>query len=293
MFRSISLSLALICPFAASAQSLSFDGWSLEGTIAAGATDVLGGSGIGAIDATLKIPLSRRVPLSFEIGTHLFALDGKRPHETYAAFNWDDTWRLGAVRPAYDLVLPSVFARAAPYLAYERAEFTRAHATVEAMRRTAVPWGLSWTQSFGQTDLALSVHDAEKGGFRTASASVRYRGDGWQVAAAVESVWSRDNAHDGVNAKLGARFDLGRADLGVTLMHPEANGKPDALALDVVFPVGTRLDVMAFGEITRDGSDDAYGLALDYKLRPDTSFLFAVTDGAAGSAAHLTLEYRF
>ncbi|SMX43744.1 hypothetical protein [Maliponia aquimaris] len=293
MFRPFCLALSLVCPFGASAQSLSFDGLSFDGTVAIGATDLMGGSGIGVIDATLDIPLTRRLPLSFEIGTYLFALDGKRPHETYAAFNWDDTWRLGVVRPAYDLVLPSVFARAASYLAYERAEYTRAHATVEAMRRTAVPWGLSWTQSYGRTDVAVSLHDAVKGTFRAVSASVRYSGDGWHLAAAVESVWSRNNAHHGINAKLGARFDLGEAQVGLAWLHPEANDRPDALALDLVFPLSHRLDVMAFGEFTDGGRDDAYGIALDYKVRPDTSVLFALTDGARGGVVHLTLERRF
>lgn len=122
MFRSLFLTLALLCPVAALARSF----------------EVEGGTGIGFVDATLTIPLARRGPLDLEIGTYLFALDGKRPHETCAAVVWDDTWRLGAVRPAYDLVLPSVFARAAPHLAYDRAEYSRALATVEAMRRRAL-----------------------------------------------------------------------------------------------------------------------------------------------------------
>ncbi|WP_417207119.1 hypothetical protein [Antarctobacter sp.] len=288
MVRSALLTLGLLWPAALSAQSVSF-----EGTLALGTTDIAGGSGIGVIDATATIPLTRRYPLTFELGAYLFGLDGKRPHETYGAFVWDDTWRVGVVRPAFDQVLPSVFARAAPYLAYERAEYTRAHATVEAMRRTAVPWGISWQQSFGQTDVAVSLHDANKGNFRSASIALTYHGAGWQLAAAVETVTEDDFTHEGINAKLGARFDMGQMDVGITYLHPDANDTPDALALDVVFPVSSRVDMLAFGEITDKGKDDAYGLALDYKVRGDSSVLFAVTDGARDSAVHLTLERRF
>ncbi|MEI4490756.1 hypothetical protein WAF00_08850 [Mameliella alba] len=288
MLRPLLLCLGLFAPAAAHAQS-----FNIEGTVAISAHDYRNLSGIGVIDATASIPLSRDYPLTLEFGTYLFGLDGKRPHETYAAFAWNDTWRAGVVRPAFDQVLPSVFARAAPYLAYERAEYTRAHATVEAMRRTAVPWGLSWQQSYGRTDVAVSLHDAVKGSFRAASVAVTYNGDGWQLAGAVETVTSRTMDHHGINAKLGARFDIGRADFGVTWLHPEVNDKPDAIALDLVFPVTTKLDMMAFGEFTDGGKDDAYGIALDYKLRPDTSVLFAATDGRGGSGIHLTLERRF
>lgn len=288
MLRTLLLSLGLVAPIAASAQSLSY-----EGTVALSATDLHKGTGTGFIDATLTIPLSQRVPLGFELGTYLFALDGKRPHETYGAFVWNDTLRVGAVRPAYDAVLPSVFERAAPYLAYHRAEYARAHATVEAMRHTAVPWGASWQQSFGQTDLAVSAHEATKGGFTSASASIAYRGIGWTVAAAVESVWSPNGMHEGINAKLGARFDILQGQVGVSLLHADANSRKNALALDVTAPVSTKVDLLAFGEFTENGKDDAYGLGVDFKLRPTTSLLIVGTDGAMGPAAHLTLEQRF
>lgn len=288
MIRSALLSLALLSPAALSAQSFSFDG-----TLALGTTDIAGGSGIGVVDATVAIPLTQRYPLTFEVGAYLFALDGKRPHETYVAFAWDDTWRAGVVRPAFDQALPSVFARVAPYLAYERAEYTRAHTTVEAMRRTAVPWGVSWQQAFGQTDVAVSVHDANKGNFRSASVALTYRGAGWTLAAAVEAVTEDDFTHEGINAKLGARFDIGEIDAGITYLRPDANDTPDALALDVVVPVSSRVDLLAFGELTDKSTDDAYGLALDYKVQPDSSVLFSATDGARDSAVHMTLERRF
>jgi hypothetical protein len=274
---------------------------SFEGTIAIGTNDADGGSGIGAIDATMKITMSTRVPLSLEIGTYLFALDSKRPHETYGALAWNDRLRLGAVRPAYDAVLPSVFARAAPYLAYSRAENTRAHATVEAMRRTAVPWGLSFGQEFGEglggglgvTRVDVSVHDASKGGFRSASVALSQSGDGWQVAAAVESVWSDDGTHHGLNTKLGGRYDFGQSTFGLAWLRAEANDRPDTLAIDFQTPLSDRFDLLAFGETSRDRTDDAYGLALDYGMRADTSVLFAVTESSGGGGVHLTLERRF
>ncbi len=287
MLRPILLSLGLICPLAASAQSLSF-----EGTIAAGLNDIGARETLGFIDATLAVPLGQG-GFSFELGGYLFALDGKRPHETYAAFAWDDTWRMGVVRPAYDSVLPSVIQRTAPYLAYQRTEYNRSHATLEAMRHTAVPWGVSWQQSFGQTDLAFSAHDASKGGFSAASLAIAHHGAGWMLAAAVETVWSPHGGNEGINAKIGARFDIGEAQVGIAWLHPEANERDDAVALDLTFPVTPKLDFLAFGEFTDAGKDDAYGIAFDYRIRPDTSLLVAGTDGARGPAAHLTVERRF
>ena len=281
---SLGLSLGLILPLSASAQSLSFDG-----TMALGLTDNADRNAIGAIDATLAVPLGKGGG-SFELGAYLFALDGKRPHETYAAFAWNDTWRAGVVRPAYDAVLPSVFQRAAPYLAYKRTEYSRAHATLEAMRHTAVPWGASWQQSFGQTDLAFSAHEASKGGFSAASLSMAHHGTGWMLAAALESVWSPHGGHEGLNAKLGAGFDLGPAQAGIAWLHPDANDRADAVALNFTLPVTSKLDFLAFGEFTDSGKDDAYGIAADTRIRPDTSLLLAGTDGALGPGLHLRLN---
>ncbi len=288
MFRSALLALTLLCPSLAVAQSFTFDG-----RVALSAHDLDGGSSIGVIDVTGVVPLGRKAPLGFEFGAFAYALTGKHPHETYAALVWNDRWRAGVVRPAYDSVLPSVFARAAPYLAYERAEYARAHATVEAMRHTAVPWGLSWRQSLGRTDVAVSLHDASKGHFGALSLAVAYNGEGWQLAAAIEAVSSDRHSIERINAKIGARVDLGRAELGIAYLHPDANRRPDALALDLVVPVPGRLNLMAFGEFTADGRDDAYGIALDHAFRPDSSLLVAATDGARGRAFHLTLEHRF
>ncbi|MGP6086656.1 hypothetical protein [Antarctobacter jejuensis] len=287
MLRSLLLSLGLIGPLAASAQSLSF-----EGTLAVGLTDIGDRDTVGFVDATLAVPMGLGA-LSFELGGYLYALDGKRPHETYAAFAWDDTWRIGVVRPAYDAVLPSVFQRTAPYLSYLRTEYNRSHTTLEAMRRTAVPWGASWQQSFGQTDLAFSAHDASKGGFSAASLSVAHHGNGWMLAGAIETVWSPHDGHEGINAKVGAQFDIQQAKVGIAWLHPEANDRDEALSLDLAIPVTPKFDVLAFGEFTESGKDDAYGIAVDFKIRPDTSLLLAGTDGAIGPGAHLTLERRF
>lgn len=284
MIRASCLSALLLCPVAAMAEPIS-----ASGTLAVGVTDT--GTGLGALDLTVTLPITPR--LDAEIGTYLFTLNGKRPHETYAALVWGRQWRIGVVRPAYDSVLPSVFAQTAPFLAYERAEYTRAHATVEAMRNTAVPWGLSWQQSYGQTDLAVSVHDAVKGKFRTLSAAFTHRGDGWEITAAIEPVWLRDGNYASTNAKIGGRAQLGDSSIGLALLHPEANDRPDALSFDVVMPTTDKWDMRAFAELTRDGRDDAYGIGVAYHLNADNSLSFAATDGEAGRALHLTLERRF
>jgi hypothetical protein len=301
MSRFLALALAALLALPASAQDSAVvdvteaaqSGFRYAGTLALSATDMMNGQAIGLVDVTFSLPLSQRVPLRFEAGTYLFALDGKRPHETYGALVWNDRLRAGALRPAYDAVLPSVFEDTAPYLAYQRAEYARSHNTVEAMRRTAVPWGLSYAGSAGRLDWVVSAHDAVKGTFRSTSAAVTYTGEGWAVMAAVESVWSRDNAHDGVNAKIGARFDIGPAALELALLHPDANSRPDALAVDLRVPLSSRTGLSVMGEFTEDGSDDAYGLAADVRLGKGSRLVLAATDGAAGAAAHLTCVTRF
>lgn len=290
MFRTLCLCLssALLCPVPAPAQS---SGPQLEGTLGIGVTSRDGDTGMGAVDATLTVPLSRRIPLSFELGTYMFVLDGKNPHETYAALAWDDRFRLGVVRPAYDAVLPSVFEGLAPFVAYERAEYSRAAATTRAMRATAVPWGVSAAFSQGATDWQVSLGDAAKGGFTAASISAAHRRDGWQVAAALEAVWPRDGDAE-LNAKIGARFDIATASFGIALLHPGASDRPDALALDATAPLSDRLELRAAGEITGDGKD-AYGLGLDYALSHRAGLTVSVTEDRRHQAAHLTLRYAF
>lgn len=287
--RVLSVSLALLAPLPALALDLSFDG-----TLALGATSLDRTQAVGMVDATLTVPLTRRVPLSFELGTYMIVLEGKRPHETYAALAWDDRYRLGVVRPAYDAVLPSVFERAAPLLAYERIEYSRSHATVEAMRATAVPFGLSAEGDQGPVRWWVSAHSDDKGGFDVLSAALSHEGAGWSLAAAVEAV----REHDGperVDSKIGGRLDLApQVGAGVTWLMPDGNDRDDALALDVLWRATDRLDFSAFGEVTREGRDDAWGLAAEYRFLPDTSAILSGTDSdTGGSAWHLTLNQRF
>ncbi len=263
MIRFVLPVLGLILPTALQAQSLEF-----SGQLALGATQSVPGEAIGQADVTLALPLSRRVPLVFEAGAYLFALYGKTPHETYVALVWNDRLRLGVVRPAYDSVLPSVFEQSAPALAYDRAEYARAQTTVAAMRRTAVPWGLSWRGRAGQLDWAVSAHHAEKGGFSAASLALRHVGEGWELAAAVEQVRGHSGAPDGTNAKIGGRVTIGRAEAGLAALFADANGRSTALAVDLVVPVGSRTRFRAMGEFTEQGKDDAYGLALHHDFTP-------------------------
>ena len=53
------------------------------------------------------------------------------------------------------------------------------------------------------------------------------------------------------------------------------------------------LDLLAFGEISLDDTDDAYGVAADFILRDSTSWILSATDSSGGSAFHATLEQRF
>lgn len=290
MPRSLALVVALAAMTASplSAQSLKF-----AGTVDAGVTDMTRDPMFGAVDMTVSAPLAVQGRLAFEFGAYLFALDGKKPHETYAAFTWDDRFRLGVVRPAYDLVLPSVFEHTAPFLAYQRAEYGRSFNTVEAMRHTAVPWGLSAQGSAGSMDWVVSAHRAEKGGFSAASAAVTYTGQGYRLMAAVETIRDDAGALDGTNAKIGARFDLGRSEFGIAWLHPDANARPDALSLDARIPLTGQITLAALGEFTEGAKDDAYGLALTRKFGKYGATTVAVTDGAAGPGLHLTHSYRF
>lgn len=284
------LALALLAAQTGGARAQSFDH---SGSIDIGLTDMARGSLFGAIDATFVLPISKAAPLAFEFGTYLFALDGKNPHETYAALTLGDSFRIGALRPAYDAVLPSVFAHVAPYLAYSRAEYSRSYNTVEAMRRTAVPWGVSAGGHAGQLDWIVSLHDATKGAFRSASFALTWRGTGYSLMAAFEALRDDNGMKDSTNAKIGARIDLGRAELGLAWLDPEANARPKAVSLDLSAPLGDRLGLSLMGEFTKDARDDAYGMAMGYDLRTHGTITLAGTDGAAGPGAHLTYTYQF
>lgn len=288
--RCLSSVLILAAPLPALAERLSFDG-----TISLGLTDRPDPRGVGLIDATLSVDLLQGQPLRFELGTYMVVLAGKRPHETYAAFAWDERFRLGVVRPAYDSVLPSVLETRAPYLAYERLEYARAHATTEAMRRTAVPFGVSAEGAQGATQWMVSAHRADEGGFDALSVAVTHAGPGWQLSAAVEAVRDQTEGRDALNAKLGGQADLGRdLRLGLAWLSPEANDRPDALSADLTWQAGAALDLSAFGEFTKGGREDAWGLAAQYRLRPQTGISLAGTDSAEhGQALHLTLTQGF
>lgn len=282
--------LTLAAPLPALADRLSF-----EGSVSLGLTNKPEPRGVGLVDATLGVDLLQGQPLRFELGTYMVVLPGKRPHETYAAFAWDDRFRLGVVRPAYDSVLPSVFETRAPYLAYDRLEYARSHATAEAMRRTAVPFGGSARFEQGATQWMVSAHRDDKGGFDALSLAVSHEGFGWQVAAAVEGLRNHADDRDAVNAKLGGQADLGQSvTLGLAWLSPEGNDRPDALSADLVWQAAPQLNLAAFGAFAREGEDDAWGLSAQYQLRPQTGVSLAGTDSTDhGRALHLTLTQQF
>lgn len=280
--------------FAREADAQSFEFW---GDISISLNSIDDNNAIARVDAMLAIPLASvgERQVSFEFGTFAYFLKGDRPHETYAALVLDDRWRVGAVRPAYDLALPSVFAFAAPSVANTRAEYVRAHATTEAMRFNSVPWGVSYTAEAGKTEWAISAHDASplQGGFRSASVAAVWQDAPFQLAFAVEGVWDPRNSFDGINAKVGGRWVQGDWDLGVAFLHPDANSRPDAVAIDVTYSVLSRVDLSVFGEITEDPDDDAYGMAAIYEITPASDIGFAATTTGGDGEFHLTYTRRY
>ena len=289
MFRVACATLALVLSLsAAQAQQLDFDG-----ELRVGATSLNGGEGIGAADLIVGFDFFRTVPLGAELGFYGFAGKAGRPHETYAALTWDDTWRLGFTPSAYDSVLISTFDHTAPRLGSNRVEYTRALATVEPIRRGAVPWGLSYTGTFGQTTVVASAHHASKGDFTAVALAVSREWENFTLAGAVEGVWADIVTTDGVNAKIGGTYDFGRTRMGLAYLHPGANARPDTLALDLAFSATKGLDLLAFGEISLDDKDDAYGVAADFILRDSTSWIMSATESRDGTAFHATLEQRF
>ena len=289
MFRVICAALALCFSVSTShAQQLDFDG-----ELRVGATSLYGGEGIGAADLIVGFDFFRTVPLGAEIGFYGFAGKSGRPHETYAALTWNDTWRVGFTRSAYDTVLKSTFDHAAPRVGLDRVEYTRALATVEPIRRGAVPWGVSYTGSFGQTSVVASAHHASKGDFTAVALAVSREWESLTLSGAVEGVWADIVTTDGINAKLGGTYDFGSLRAGLAYLHPGANARPDTLAFDLAYSPIKGLDLLAFGEISLDDTDDAYGVAADFILRDSTSWILSATDSSGGSAFHATLEQRF
>lgn len=285
----ILLFLALSPAHKAGAQS--FDFW---GDISIGANGLEDYNAIGRIDATISLSFAQIEdrPLSVELGTFAYFIRHDRPHETYVSLVFDDRWRLGAVRPAYDLVLPSVFAFTAPAVANVRAEYVRAHATTEAMRLNSVPWGVSYTGQTGETEWAVSAHDAQDGDFASVSGGLRWTGSPVKFAIATELVWDPRGSFQGVNAKAGGRWSPEPWEIGLTYLHPDANRRPDALALDVTYQVAPRVSLLAFGEITDNGHDEAYGLGARYAATSVSEIVFSGTTGQTGDILHLTYSRR-
>ncbi|MEQ8294041.1 MAG: porin [Roseovarius sp.] len=289
MFRVVCAALALcICVSTAHAQQLDIDG-----ELRVGATSLYGGEGIGAADIIVGFDFFRTVPLGAELGFYGFAGKPGRPHETYVALTWNDTWRVGFTPSVYDTVLKSTFDHAAPRVGLDRVEYTRSLATVEPIRRAAVPAGVSYTGSFGQTIFAASAHHANKGDFTALALAVSREWEDFTLSGAVEGVWADALTNDGINAKLGGSYDFGATRIGLAYLHPDANARPDTLALDFAWSPTKGLDLLAFGEISLEDTDDAYGVAADFILRDSTSWILSATDSSGGSAFHATLEQRF
>ena len=251
--------------------------------------------GIARVDAILSLGLFRLAerPLTAELGTFAYFMRGDRPHETYAALAYDDRFRLGIMKPAYDLVLPSVFAFTAPSVAETRAEYAKARTTTEAMRFNSVPIGASYTEDTGNILWGISIHDADDGDFRSASGALEWRDEPWTWAVAMEGVWDRQNEFQGLNTKLGGRWSAENWAFGLAWLHPDANARPDALAFEASYDVSQYLTVMAFGEITDAGHDNAYGIAAKHQIAPDTDMVFSATDGADNTEVHMTFTRRY
>ncbi len=251
--------------------------------------------GIARVDATASLPIVHidGRPLSFEFGTFAYFLRGDRPHETYAALAFDDRWRLGVVRPAYDSVLPSVFGFTAPSLANTRAENARAYATTEAMRFNSVPVGFSYTGHVDEFKWAVSMHDADKGDFRSASAALLWQETLLKMAIAVETVWNPRNNFEGINAKAGGRWAGEQLEVGLAYLHPDANQRPDALAFDVQYFMSDKLLLSTFGEVTKSWQDEAYGVAAKYKINSGSDVIFSVTSASDRDDLHFTYTRHY
>ncbi|MFN3210322.1 MAG: hypothetical protein ACE369_15205 [Roseovarius sp.] len=266
-----------------------------SGDISVGANSIQDNAFMSRVDAMLTFTLFDigDSPFAFEFGTFGYYYKGDRPHETYAAFVYDDRFRLGVVRPAYDQVLISPFDFTAASIAETRAEYTRARATTEALRFNSVPVGVSYGDTTGNTAWAVSLLDAGKGNFRSASAAAEWQGAPFTIAAAIEGVWDPKDDFDGINAKLGTRWQEGRLDIGAAFLHPDANQRPDAVAIDVNYNVWRDLTLSGFGEVTRGSTNSAYGVAARYDFKDRSDVSFAVTDTKADEEVHFTYTRRY
>lgn len=273
------------------AQSLDF-----SGDVSLGVNSSDDRIGIAHVDAMLSFGLlsvaERR--LSVELGTFAYFIKGDRPHETYAALAYDDRVRVGVVRPAYDLVLPSVFAATSPQVAEMRAEYTRALTTTEAMRFNAVPVGVSYTSDEGSARWAVSVHDVTKGEQFSAISAAFQRGDGrWVWSFAVEGVWNNWDDFQGINAKVGGGWRGDQWEIGLAYLYPDANARPDAFALAASYAQSKHLSLSAFADITQSAGDDAYGIAGVYDVSDADYFALSNTETGGVNEYHFTYTRRY
>ncbi|QFT98239.1 hypothetical protein FIU85_13055 [Roseovarius sp. THAF8] len=266
-----------------------------SGDISVGANSIQDNAFMSRVDAMLTFTLFDVAdsPVAFEFGTFGYYYKGDRPHETYAAFVYDDRFRLGVVKPTYDRVLISPFDFTAASIAETRAEYTRARATTEALRFNSVPVGVSYGDTTGDTSWAVSLLDASDGNFRSAAGSAEWRAQAMTFAAAIEGVWDPKDHFDGINAKIGARWQDGRFDIGAAFLHPDANQRPDAVAFDVNYNLWRDLTLSGFGEVTRDSTTSAYGLAARYDFADRSDVSFAVTDTTTDEEVHFTYTRRY
>lgn len=277
---------------APSAQS----GPEVSGVVTGGFDSRLAGGGIARIDLGFSLPvLPRRIDgLRFEFGLYSFVREASNPHETYAAFGWGDHLRFGVLRPAFDAALDSPFATVLPRVADETVDSHRSYATEAALRRTAVPIGLSWSDHNGSLDWQISLHDAERGNFRLISASASQEVGALTLAGAVEGVWTHGSGRwRGLNAKLGMRAPLGAGDAGLTLLHAEANGADDALELDWRYDLRPDLALFAMTHLEATGGDDHYGLGASYAITPSNSLTVTASGGSGTAGIYTGLSHRF
>lgn len=251
-------------------------------------------SGFGFLDVTASFNLSHSYPLTLEVGAYEFVLPEKRPHETYVALTWDDRFRLGVVRPAYDTVLPSKFEHIAPYLSYERAEYSRARTTTLALRDGAVPFGLSYQSRPGDWNWAVSAHSARGGEFHSASAAASYEKGPWTVAAAVEGLWPDHSDGAELNAKAGVTYTKDNWAVGLSFFHPSAHDDPDILALDLFYKATRDLSLYLVSELAENSDFNAHGFGLSYSISDRAALTAAITQtGNQETAGHFGLSWRF
>ena len=135
--------------------------------------------------------------------------------------------------------------------------------------------------------------DAKDGDFRAASGALERRDGPWTWSLAVEGVWDRKNDYQGTNAKIGGRWSNGQWDIGLVYLHPDANARPDALALDASFAVSSSLSLLAFGEVTENTSEDAYGLAAKHEFDQRSDLLLSTTRDVGTTEIHVTYNRRY